>query len=177
MTKRERLALIAKQEAQKSFYGNVMGIKSNIGPIADLFPKWTLENWDNKWCAAFVYYCCIKTGFTLPVKYPDEKVVCNFAGCSAWELWASLPENKFYFSNNRKFTPEKGDIVLYNEVFCNQPHDHIGIVLENKIDTLITAEGNINNVSGIVERKKDNHIRGFIRIPNNYHYTKISEES
>lgn len=171
MIKREKLANIAKEEAQKCFHGNVMNAESNIQPIANLFPKWSLENWDGKWCAAFVYYCCIKTGFNIPVKYPNEKITCNFAGCKAWELWANLSENKFYYSReDKEFLPDKGDIVLYDKVFCDEPHDHIGIIIEAKKDLIIVAEGNINNVSGVIERKKNNHIRGYIRIPNDYDF-------
>jgi len=67
--------------------------------------------------------------------------------------------------------PEAGDIVLFDNVFINHEHDHIGIVIENKNASIIVAEGNINNVSGIVERKKDLHIRAYIRIPDNFKYS------
>lgn len=171
MTKREKLADIAKKEAQKGFHGFVMTTAPNIQPITELFPPWKLENWDGKWCAAFVYYCCVKAGFNLPVRHPSEHVTCNFAGCVAWEQWAALKENDFYYtSENNDFTPAKGDIVLYDNVFCNGPHDHIGIVLENKENFLVVAEGNFNNVSAIVERQKDCHIRGYIRIPDHYDF-------
>jgi len=174
MSKRDELAIIAMSNAQRCFHGNVMGLKSNIAPIIDLFPKWSLENWDNIWCAAFVYYCCIEAGFNLPVKYPDESVPNNFAGCNAWEAWAKLSINQFYYSSDiEKFIPAKGDLVLYDEVFTNSPHDHIGIIIENKMDTIVVAEGNIGNVSGVVERVKDRHIRGYIRIPSDYQFTDI----
>ncbi|WP_268233507.1 hypothetical protein [Tissierella pigra] len=39
--KRDKLAEIAKLEAQRCFHGNVMGLESNIEPIINLFPKWT----------------------------------------------------------------------------------------------------------------------------------------
>ncbi|MDR7857841.1 CHAP domain-containing protein [Tissierella sp.] len=170
--KRDKIARIAKLEAQKCFHGNVMGLESNIEPIINLFPKWSLENWDGKWCAAFVYYCCIKAGFNIPVRFPNENVKCNFAGCSAWESWASLPENQFYYMVDNNFFPGKGDIVIYNNVFVNEPHDHIGIVLEDFDDYIIAAEGNIGNVSGIVIRKKNKNIRGYIRIPNDYTFIR-----
>lgn len=171
MIKREKLSDIAKREAQKCFHGNVMKVESNLQSIANLFPKWSLENWDNKWCAAFVYYCCVNAGFNLPVRYPDERVTCNFAGCIAWELWAKLPKNNFYYlASIDDFIPQKGDIVIYDEVFLKEPHDHIGIIIENQRDYILVAEGNINNVSGVIKRKKDNHIRGYIRIPNDYEY-------
>ncbi len=34
----------------------------------------------------------------------------------------------------------------------------------------ISLEGNINNRSGIIKRPIDDHIRGFIRIPDGYRY-------
>lgn len=70
------------------------------------------------------------------------------------------------------FSPQAGDIVLFDKVFINQDHDHIGIVLENKETSIMTAEGNINNVSGVVRRKKDGHIRAYIRIPDGYECTQ-----
>ncbi len=53
---------------------------------------------------AFVYYCCIKVGFNIPIKYPNENVKCNFAGCVAWESWTNLPENLLvcYLKNYQK---------------------------------------------------------------------------
>ena len=63
-----------------------------------------------------------------------------------------------------------GDIVLYDRVFNNQEHDHIGIVLRKRGNTLIVAEGNKDNISQIVERPLDGHIRAFIRIPDGYRY-------
>lgn len=174
MTKREILANVAKENAQKCFHGNVMAMESNLQPITILFRDHSVGELEGLWCAAFVYYCCIEAGFNIPVKYPNDKLNIIFAGCIDWEMWATLPENKFYYSNeNNDFVPSKGDLVLYDKVFCDEPHDHIGIIIENKKNTIIVAEGNINNVSGLVERKKNTYIRGYIRIPNSYDYNKI----
>ena len=46
----------------------------------------------------------------------------------------------------------------------------MGIVLRSTGNTIIAAEGNLNNTSGIIERPKDAHIRGYIRIPDGYRY-------
>lgn len=43
-------------------------------------------------------------------------------------------------------------------------------MLENYDDYIITAEGNVENVSRILERKKNSHIRAYIRIPGNFSY-------
>ena len=73
-------------------------------------------------------------------------------------------------AKDTNFVPAPGDIVLFDNVFIDKEHDHIGIVVENKDVSIIVAEGNINNVSGVIERKKDAHIRAYIRIPDNYIY-------
>lgn len=45
-----------------------------------------------------------------------------------------------------------------------------------KNSTIIAAEGNISNtnMSGIIERPLDEHIRAYIRIPNGYQYKMTS---
>ncbi len=78
-----------------------------------------------------------------------------------------------YHQDGESFVPEAGDIVLYDRVFENREHDHIGIVLENRGDAILAAEGNIANRSGIIERMKDAHIRGYIRIPDGYKYRRM----
>ena len=59
---------------------------------------------------------------------------------------------------------------LSRYVFKNQKHDHIGIVLEKRERTILAAEGNVNNISGIIEQSIDEHIRAYIRIPDGYRY-------
>ena len=179
MATRQYLAEIAKFEAQRCFHGAVMKMEANIQPIIEPFParegngKWTLEEADGMWCAAFVYYCCTKAGFVIPIK-PKECSSSNLAGCYQWEELAKGDVRITHHStNDNNFTPEAGDIVLYDHVFIDHEHDHIGIILENKGTSLIVAEGSINNVSGIVERKKDAHIRAYIRIPDNYEYAAV----
>lgn len=89
--------------------------------------------------------------------------------------WASLPEVNFYHSReDTNFTLGRGDLVIYDYVFCNKEHDHIGIVLENYSNSIRVAGGDINNVSGVMIREKNNHIRGYIRISDEYTY--VSED-
>lgn len=169
MATRQKLAATAKREARRCFHGAVMKTKPNIEPMINLFP-WTMEKADGNWCAAFVYYCCIKAGFKIPIK-PQGCVSSNLAGCFAWEEWALYNPDLLYISgDNTTFAPEPGDIVLFDHVFINVEHDHIGIVVENRENSIITAEGNINNVSGVMERGKDDHIRAYIRLPDDYEY-------
>ena len=111
----------------------------------------------------------ILAGFKIPV-HPKESS-CSLAGCVAWEEWAQADSRIEYHSGNDKaFHPAAGDVVLFDRVFNNTDHDHIGIVLENYDDHIITAEGNVENVSRIIERKKNSHIRAYIRIPDNFLY-------
>ena len=169
---REYLAKVAEKAAQTPFHGCIEGKGSNLHPIIRFFPKWTLREADGLWCAAFVYYCCRKAGFEIPIR-PDECKTCHLAGCIAWEEFALGDIQTAYRKGTEGFVPEAGDIVIYDRVFENREHDHMGIVLQNTENTIITAEGNLNNVSGIIERLKDEHIRGYIRIPDGYKYRRI----
>lgn len=170
MSTRQKLAQVAKTEARKFYHGRVMKTEHNIHDIIASFPKFDIEEADGMWCAAFVYYCCIKAGFVLPIR-PNECRSSNLAGCFAWEEWAIEDKRIAYYSAaETDFFPEAGDIVLFDNVFCEREHDHIGIVVENKVTSIMVAEGNIHNVSGIIERKKNAHIRAYIRVPENYQY-------
>ena len=57
-----------------------------------------------------------------------------------------------------------------DRAFENKDHDHIGIILEKRERTILAAEGNVNNVSEIIECSVDDHIRAYIRIPDGYQY-------
>ena len=161
-----RLAEVARQEACKFFHGEIMGTESNIHEIVELFPKWTVEEAEAIWCAAFVLYCCKKAGMCISYK-PTE---CSFslAACPAWEQWAKADHRITYILPSDE--PQSGDIVIFDNVFCDSPHDHMGIVIEVKADILVVAEGNFNNVSCVVERKRDTHIRCYIRMPSDFRY-------
>ena len=54
--------------------------------------------------------------------------------------------------------------------YSRTKHDHMGIVLDKREGTILVAEGNVNNISGIIERPIDEHIRAYIRIPDGYRY-------
>ena len=166
---RKKLAEIAGKAAQIPFHGYLEGKESNLDPIIRFFPKWTLREADGLWCAAFVYYCCRKAGFEIPIR-PDECKTCHLAGCIAWEEFALGDIQTAYRKGTEGFVPEAGDIVIYDRVFQDREHDHMGIILQSTENTIIAAEGNLNNTSGIIERPKDEHIRGYIRIPDGYRY-------
>ena len=158
------LADVAKAEARKFYHGNVMAAATNLHPIAGLFPSsagWNIDSWDNCWCAAFVYWCCVKAGYELPVRYDSEAVSCNFAGCVAWEEWAKLPEINCWVPKTE--SPKIGDIVIFDRVSRDAENDHIGIVVDVRDGFIETAEGNFNNVSAIVKRTRGNE-RGYVRL-------------
>ena len=154
------------------FHGNVNGMESNLEPIVRLFPTWTLKEADGLWCAAFVYYCCTEAGFIIPYR-PDECKTCHLAGCLGWEEFAIGNQRIEYHRGAEGFVPEAGDIVVYDRVFENKDHDHIGIVLEKRKRTILAAEGNVNDKSVMIERPVDEHIRAFIRIPDGYRYEAV----
>lgn len=161
------LANTARAEAMKTYHDAVMGVESNIHEIIQYFLPWSLEEAAGLWCAAFVYHCCQKAGYSFPIR-PKECVSCNLAGCAAWEEWAKA-DNRIGW-RARTCQPQPGDIVLFDKVFEGKMHDHTGIVLENRPETILTAEGNINGLSGILERPKDGHIRGYISLPDGFVY-------
>jgi len=161
-----RLAETARRETFKFFHGKIMGMESNIHEMVELFPKWSVEEADGLWCAAFVLYCCNKAGMYIPHK-PTECSM-SLAACPAWEEWAKADNRIIYVPESDE--PQPGDIILFDYVFCDLPHDHMGIVIKVKKDMLLVAEGNFNNVSCVVERKRDAHIRCYIRMPVDFRY-------
>lgn len=167
---RSHLAEVAGIEANIPFHGFLEHEPSNIKPIIDYFPKWNVIDADKMWCAAFVYYCCIKAGFQLPYS-PDECLTCSLAGCGGWEEFA-IGDKRIEYHTGRDFEPEPGDIVLYDHVFCNMAHDHIGLVVQVFSDHIVSAEGNYahTNTSAIASRRRDKHIRGYIRLPDDFRY-------
>ena len=169
---RKYLAELAEKLAQIPLHGYIEEKESNLDPLISFFPKWALREADGRWCAAFVYYCCREAGFELPFR-PDECKTCHLAGCIAWEEFAQGDDRIEYHAGKESFIPEAGDIVLYDRVFENREHDHMGIILQSTESAIIAAEGNLNNLSGIIERPKDGHIRGYIRIPDGYKYRRM----
>lgn len=167
MATRYELAEIARSEAMKNYHGRVMGLEPNIQPMVELFPKWKLKEADGLWCAAFVYYCCVRAGYQIPIR-PKECVSCNLAGCGAWEEFAKGDNRVGWLANT--CLPQPGNIVIFDKVFENKPHDHIGIVVEVWENSLLVAEGNVGNVSVVVERPRDEHVRGYISLPDSFVY-------
>ena len=166
---REHLAIVAKEMALVPFHGAIDGLESNLAPVVRPFPTWNIREADGLWCAAFVLYCCREAGIEIPYR-PNECKTCHLAACFGWEEFAINDHRIEYHKGTEAFVPKAGDIVIYDRVFENREHDHMGIVLEKREHALLAAEGNVNNISGIIERPIDEHIRAYIRIPDGYQY-------
>lgn len=54
--------------------------------------------------------------------------------------------------------------MIYNKLVSGQELNHIGIVLESTHDSLVTAEGNVENKTGIFKRRKNETIAWYINI-------------
>ncbi|WP_256257543.1 MULTISPECIES: CHAP domain-containing protein [unclassified Paenibacillus] len=125
----------------------------------------------NSWCAAFVYHCCWQAGFRLPIRYPNG--ICRLAGVGAWLEWAERPETGFLYEDGQEgFVPQRGDIVIYEKLLSDDPHDHIGVVLACREEDLVVAEGNRDNenYSSVFARDRRHCVRGYIRIDNGYRF-------
>lgn len=124
----------------------------------------------NSWCALFVYHCCRMVGIKLPIKHP--KVDLRYAAVGAWQDWAILIGDTYHKVDEADFLPEKGDIVIYEQLLSEDHHDHIGIVLDCDGNLITVAEGNVNNdnYSGIVTRSRVDHVAGYVRISDDYTY-------
>jgi len=174
-----RIGDIAETIAEKK----IAGERSNADymDIIRYYPEETaFDELKNNWCAAFVYHCCLEAGISLPIRVPHtaKKVAnCRFAGVGAWYEWGL--ENGFCYFEKSDFIPERGDILVYNNIIPKEDkaensawHDHIGIVTSCDGDSLMVAEGNAGNknVSGIIKRKRDDTNGCYIRIPKDYSY-------
>jgi hypothetical protein len=169
--RRFRLAEFARAIAAQPLVGDSRYCGPDLAHVLSHFPRDDMAV-GFEWCAAFVYHCCYQVGIRLPIQYPDSHVSCRFAGVRAWLEWSTLPAVGFYRSATAQgFQPGKGDIVVFDQLVSNGYHDHIGIVVAARRDILVTAEGNVNNRSGVFSRSKHNHINGYIRIPENYTFS------
>lgn len=168
--KRTKLANIAQMLVSKVIEG--LPEDEDYRIICRYWPDKDIHNVvKGSWCACFVYHCCIEAGFVLPIRHP--LVSHRFAGVGAWLQWARLSETGFFHSvDDSSFIPERGDIVIYEKLLTNDPHDHIGVVLSCEDGKIIAAEGNMDNKNkaGIVNRSSRENVAGFIRIDNGFEY-------
>lgn len=116
------------------------------------------------WCCAFVSMCVQKlinaSLFYGHVNKPYTPSVHNFR-----TVWAEQQNCKIFAPNDAKYSPHKGDVVIFT-------FSHIGIIEKVTSDGIIhTIEGNTNAAGsreGTVVRRKARAlsiIRCFIRLP------------
>ncbi|MCM3172140.1 CHAP domain-containing protein [Paenibacillus sp. MER 99-2] len=169
--KRQKLAKIAEELAGQVIVG-IPG-DQRYREICQYWPDPDIHKvLQGNWCAAFVYHCCMLSGIFLPIRYPNADY--RLAGVGALLEWSQLPETGFFHHDqDHNFTPERGDIVIYEKLLSDDSHDHVGIVLELYDDVILVAEGNKDNknYSGIVSRNRNHCILGYIRIDNEYLYS------
>lgn len=176
---RHLLGDIAEKLAQKKIVGELSN--SDFRQIIKYFPEtFSYKELSHAWCAAFVYHSCIAAGLVLPIRIlhtAREISGYRLACVKAWYEWGL--ENRFCSNEKAEFEPERGDIVIYNNIIPteNKPKnsiwcDHMGIVLACDNNNLTVAEGNIDNQnqSGVILRKRDVTIGCYLRIPNGYEY-------
>jgi hypothetical protein len=137
------------------------------------------DEFRNGWCAALVYHCCLEAGLLLPIHagHTAKSTPGRFGGVKGWHQWGTA--NGFCRYAKDGFTPQRGDIVIYEDIIPAENkapgstgYDHMGIVLACGPDELLVAEGNVGNrnVSDIVRRRRDDTIGCYIRIPEGYSY-------
>ncbi len=157
------LARIAAAEAGRNYHGNTVAAIGNLQPIEALFTEEedvTAASLDADWSGAFAYYCAKLAGSTLPTRYPDTRIGASFAHAIAWERYAKLP--KIHLWHEAGETPEIGDVVVIEPKGKNPLK--VGVILSVTDDLLETAEGDYHGHSAIVERCRDEFIRGYIRL-------------
>lgn len=170
LSRRCRLADVAQTLAMKSIIGSPDN--NDFNEICSYWPDNDIyKSAKNSWCALFVYHCCRQVGIILPIKHP--KGYFRFAAVGAWQDWAILIGDTYHEVNEPNFMPDKGDIVIYEQLLTSDHHDHIGIVLACEDNSIIVAEGNVDNenYAGIVKRSRVDHVAGYVRIKDNFTYS------
>lgn len=167
---RQKLAMIARREAGLRKQGDANLAGAEIERYLALFREALNRNCETdrfsdpgvgySWCCAFVYYCCLQAGFRFPPK-PVPSYRYTLAAVPAWQHWA---ESGGFFLSADGATPESGDIVLFNQVASGQPLDHMGIALEVTPTSVLCAEGNVENCTGLFEHPFS-CAAGYVRLP------------
>lgn len=159
---RKKIAAIAEELASLCIKG--VDSDAHYSQICRYWPGHNVQQeLRGKWCAAFVYHCCYETGLMLPIRHP--LVSCRFAAVKAWLEWSQLPETGYWLP--REHGPlqlERGDLVIYDRLLSDGPHDHIGVVLKVGSESITVAEGNSDNNRSAVLQRTMEHVAGVIRM-------------
>lgn len=159
---RQRMCQVAAREAAKHLRGNAALGGDQIAHLLAAFRMVGcngVEESGFRWCGAFVFWCARQAGFALPVQ-PASPVGGSLASAQYWEQFADLHG----FRLPAQSAAQPGDIVVYDQLVSDQPHDHLGIVVEAGGGSMQVAEGNFHNASGVFERPTDSNIRCLIRL-------------
>ena len=120
-------------------------------PMQDLGQLGTSEN-DSfyNWCASWVTYVLRQAGHNIPNQpmVGGKPYWATVALVQTWKAWA---QDKGAWRPS--INSEPGDIVIY-DWDQNGVTDHIGIILENRADGVLAAEGNKSNKEMIIFRER-----------------------
>lgn len=160
----ERFAQIAEELARKELKGNARKGGPDLQPMLRHFTDDPEEGFD--WCAAFVYHCVHLAGYPFKPRYTEFEGRPCLAAVGEWIRWDRATGHGFYrAATDDCFDLRRGDIVLYDDIVPNGPHDHIGVVLSVGDGAMLVAEGNVDNQSGVFVRSTADNINGRIRLP------------
>ncbi len=115
------------------------------------------------WCSAFVTWVCKKARRKLGLNWRDINLYVGGAAYD-WEYWAEK-ENWTLLDESEEARP--GDLVTFD-------FSHIGIVVEDQGDSILTIEGNTNGKGerdsktgdGVwVKKRRRELVKHFIRLP------------
>ncbi|WP_010300375.1 CHAP domain-containing protein [Candidatus Odyssella thessalonicensis] len=162
-----RFAALAYQEGRLCLTGNACKAGPDIEKYLKVFrqalgrkdPKYLDAMVGYDWCCAYVHYLLQLIDVKLAIQ-PLTHSDWMLGAVRTWYLWARQ-ENIFLPASQQA---EPGDLVLFDQLIDQVELDHIGIVLQDKGDHILTSEGNYHNRSGIFIRPRNPTIRGYIRL-------------
>lgn len=166
-SRKAQLVRFAKEEGLLKLKGDSKKagyeIEKFLSPCREILgksdPRYLDISFGFDWCAMFIYYLAVKSGYTFNIQ-PFKNKRGTFGLVGIWFEWGELDDRL----KERSYEPEPGELVIYDRLLSDSELDHIGIVLENNTNYLLTAEGNVENMTGIFRREKDYKIRGYIKL-------------
>ena len=128
----ERVLHIAAQEADV-YHTAELPKYSNSGPRVDAMLRSARCAPGNPWCAAFVTWCCLHSGWDPYGEVPGSGVMYP-ASVVSWVAWAKRTLRL------KSGSPQRGDLFFFDRA----GETHIGFVSEVNDHDLGTIEGNTN---------------------------------
>jgi hypothetical protein len=175
INRKQRLCKIARREGELKFRESSYKAGPQIEKYLAVFrlPLYEISQQERfldltrgyDWCCAFVYWCCQQAGYEIPIRANLDSIY-TLATVGHWVEYA---ERQKIWRDNKKveYVPQPGDLVIFDNLLSEHLLDHIGIVLScNLKERLIeTAEGNVDQATGIFQRPINRTIRGYISLP------------